>query len=88
MIMWDFPVWLACRKPISIGFTARKEYQARREAAAAINGASNLQDLSIDDGSAAVYRLATGFKLLLHNPEDIASKSLPPGVNAVQVRWE
>ena len=81
-----------CRKPISIGYTARKDfqaYQARKatEANIATDGPSASQGSSAEDAaSAAVYRLATGFKLLLHNPEDVASKSLPPGVNAVQVR--
>ena len=40
----------------------------------------------VEDG--VVYRLVTGFKLLLQDPGDESAKSLPPGINGVQVHGD
>ena len=77
---------------MSIGFTARKDFEARKESSASSCPASASSTASASASVSApasactdVYRLATGFKLLLQNPEDDAAKKLPPGINAVQV---
>ena len=68
---------------MSIGFTARKDFEARKESSPSVCApASTTASAS---GPTDVYRLATGFKLLLQNPEDDAAQLLPPGINAVQV---
>ncbi len=65
------------RTPVSFGWTARKEFLSRPTVS---------EDPAATDPAAAdVFRLATGFKLLLHNPNDSSAALLPPGVNAVQV---
>ena len=71
---------------MSIGFTARKDFEARKESSASSCPASASSTASAPASACTdVYRLATGFKLLLQNPEDEAAKKLPPGINAVQV---
>jgi hypothetical protein len=65
------------RAPVSIGWTARKDYLSRVPHPPA-GGSEEVPDTD-------TYCLATGFKLLLQNPEDPSASQLPPGVNAVQV---